>query len=377
VTAPRHPSRLQTPFGNFDLARYPAGAGQTLLPWCAADTLLLEEIHRREIPGSNILVVNDSQGALCVALEPRALWTDSALAVLALRRNEAANSRGETAIVWSTDTPAFTPEVVVLRVPKQLSFLEYQLSQLARCLPTGATVLAAGMDKHLSPNTAQVLERFIGPTQRHPGQRKARLFSATKADLPVPDVIGTAKYFCPELAAELEGLPNVFSRENLDIGTRFLLSQLHCLAPAQTIVDLACGNGILGLVALRRGLAERVVFCDESALAIASAQGNAKRIFPQQQRQFLFHHGDGLLAYRGEPVELILCNPPFHQEHTVNELAGQHLLLQCGRHLQPGGRLCLVANNNLNYLPTLRRVCHRVERLASNARFNIFLAHKT
>ncbi|MCB1703405.1 MAG: class I SAM-dependent methyltransferase [Halioglobus sp.] len=369
--------RFESPYGDLDLARYPARAGETLLAWCSADQLALEEIHRRGTPGGSITVANDAFGALCVALQPRALWTDSALSVHALRRNEEANNRPATAVVWSTAAPPGDVETVVIRIPKQLAYLEYQLAEIARCVAPGTVVLAAGMDKHLSRHTAQILERYIGPTQRHPGQRKARLFTATRDDRcgtasPQPK----ASYHCPQLNARLSALPNVFSRDRLDIGTRFLLAQLAGVAAAETVVDLACGNGVLGLVAAKQGLAERLVFCDESAMAIASARENARQVLSTMAPALEFHHGDGLADYAGPAPQLILCNPPFHQEHTVNDFAGRRLLDQCARELAPGGRLLLVANRHLDYLSLLRQRFSTVEKCASNAKFTVFMALK-
>ena len=191
-----------------------------------------------------------------------------------------------------------------------------------------------------------------------------------------PAVNATSVYFCDALESELRALPNVFSREKLDIGSRFLLQHLADLAPAETLVDLACGNGVLGLAAIKEGKANKVAFCDESSMAIASAWLNAKQVFPGQVNDFTFHQGDGLLDYSGDKAQLILCNPPFHLGHTVDEFAGKHLLGQCQHHLSAGGRLCLVANRHLDYLPTLKRDFQRVEKIAQNNKFIIWLAHK-
>ena len=373
VTATAH---YDTPYGAFQLDCYPSRSDERLIAWCSADTLLLAETYRRRTPGAGILVVNDTYGALCIALAPQALWTDSALTVLALRQNECMNKRMQTRIVWSTEEPPLTPELVVLRIPKQRPLFEYQLSQLARLLPQHTTVLAAGMDKHLSPHTADILERYIGPTQRHRGQRKARIFSAIRDERCAKAYSGTATYHCEALNAELCGLANVFSREKLDMGTRFLLEKLPRSLQAETLIDLACGNGVLGLVALRRGIAAKITFCDESAMALSSARLNAGQLFPQQANNISFHQGDGLLAYRETPAQLILCNPPFHLQHTVDDFAGRHMLSQCSQHLQPGGQLYLVANRHLDYLPSLRHTFERVEKFASNAKFNILLAQK-
>ena len=366
-----------TPFGDFHLQRHAARKEEPLQAWCAADLLLLEESHRLGIPGSDALVLNDEHGALCVALQPAALWTDSALAALALRHNLAANRRDRVMVVWSTQVPALRPRLAVLRIPKQLPYFEYQLAALARLLAPGGTVLAAGMDKHLSPAVADLLEHYIGPTERQPGQRKARLFSARLERRPgVPDAPSPASYYCDEVAGELQSLPNVFSRDKLDGGSRLLLAQLSRLAPAATLLDLACGNGVLGLAAFRAGLAPAVVFTDESAMAVASARANGARLFGSDQNAFVFHQGDGVADYSGTPADLVLCNPPFHLNHAMDEYAGRRLLQQCVRHLPPGGRLCLVANQHLDYLATLRRHFRRVEKLARDRRFIVWLAQR-
>ena len=367
-------STFNTSFGTFDLLRYPPRPREPLRAWCAADELLLEEVQGLGVPSNQVLVANDEQGALCTALQPRALWTDSAMAALALAANLRRNQRNKVEVVWSTGPPPGDAILAVLRVPKQLPYFEYQLAHLAGALPAGATLLAAGMDKHLSPRTAGLLEHYIGPTERHPGRRKARLFSATLLDSPRPPPPPDTRYYCDELGAELIALPNVFSREGLDIGSRFLLAHLDRLAPSGTVLDLACGNGVLGLAALQRGLAAQLVCCDESAMASASTRANLQRLFPERSADILVRQGDGLLAYRGPAPQLILCNPPFHINHAVDEFAGRRLLSQCAEVLAPGGELLLVANRHLDYGPTLRRAFGTVKQLARNSKFILWHA---
>ena len=149
----------QTPFGAFRLRRYPARRNESLLAWCAADLLLLEEINRLGIPGNQTLVVNDEHGALTVALQPQALWTDSALTALATQRNLALNQRADIPVLWSIDNPRHVPALLALRVPKQLPYFEYQLHVLATRAPAGPRVGAGGMDKHLAARGAGVRVR--------------------------------------------------------------------------------------------------------------------------------------------------------------------------------------------------------------------------
>ena len=367
-------SRYQTPYGSFNLSRYPARPREQLQAWCAADTLLLHEAYRRGTASEQTLVVNDSHGALCTALQPRALWTDSTTARMALRQNERSNGRCETPVIPSTETPVPGIDLVVLRVPKALPYFEYQLAGLSQSLQAGAAVLAAGMDKHLSPRTAELLESYIGPTQRHRGRNKARMFTAVRHSQAARQVNDMASYPCDPLGINLQGLPNVFSRDKLDAGSHLLLANLRHLSPAASMLDLACGNGVLGLSACKTGLAEKLVFCDESIMAITSAKINAERAFPGLHKDFTFHLGDGLIGYTGEPVELIICNPPFHLDHVVEEFAGRRLLQHCGEHMLPDGRLCVVANRHLKYPALLRRTFHQVDTISANNKFNVYLA---
>lgn len=365
-----------TPYGAVRLLRYPARRDEPLQAWCSADLLLLEELQRLGVSGERLLVVNDEHGALAVPSGAGDLWTDSALAARAVAQNLDVNGRPAIRVTWSTDAPPMTASAVALRVPKQLPYFEYQLSRLAGGTPVGTTVLAAGMDKHLSPRVASLLEHYIGPTRRQPGQRKARLFSACRderAATPPPD---ETTYHCDAVGGELRALANVFSRDRLDGGSRLLLDTLPLLSPAHTVIDLACGNGVLGLAALRLGLAGELVFADESAMAAASAQANLARLFPGVSADCSFHHGDGLLEYSGAAAGLILCNPPFHLNHAVDEYAGRRLLAQCAAHLAPGGRLCLVANRHLDYAPVLRRNFRHVEKMAADRRFTVWQSRR-
>lgn len=370
-----------TPFGAFQLQRYPARKQELLRAWCGADLLLLETVAAAPLPGS-VLVVNDDFGALCLPLAAAGadctLWTDSALTAQAVAENARANNGPPAAqVVWSIDTPPVGSALALLRIPKQKALLEQQLSQLARLLPAGATLLAAGMDKHLPQGLDDLFSRHIGPCERLPGRHKAHLWRAQRGTQPAAAApTPWSSYFCQPLGAELRALANVFSREGLDLGTRFLLEQLAQLPPVARAVDLACGNGVIGLVALQRGLARELWFCDESAQAIASARLNLERVLPEHVSTAHFHHGDGLRDWAGPAPDLILCNPPFHLQHTVDDYAGRRLLSQAATVLAPGGQLCLVANRHLDYRRTLARGFRQQRVLAQNRKFRIYLASR-
>ncbi len=373
-------SLFSTPFGEFQLKRYPSQPRETLQAYCSADALLLEALASNDqiAPCEPLLVINDEHGALSIPAHAGGfgvtLWTDSALSRLAVRGNAYSCGQEEPALVWSTRSPPAAKRVL-MRVPKQLPYFEHQLATLSSRLAPGTVVEIAGMDKHLSPRTGDLIERYLGTTTRHRGQRKARRFTVIAGDasppLPITTQVRGYRVEVPPLT--LTSLSNVFSGDRLDGGSQLLLSTLTQTEPAQEVVDLACGNGVLGLAAIAAGITSSVTFCDESAMAIESARLNCDQLAARGDASVQFHHGDGLLELTTRP-DLILCNPPFHLHHVVDEFAGQRLLRQCAKALKPGGRLLLVANRHLKYTPLLRRYFARVERLVEDKRFIVWQA---
>lgn len=374
---------LETPFGTFRL-HAASGSGSNLRAWNAADRLLLAAVAESARETDSLLCVNDSHGALSLPLATSFTWTDSAIALQAIRNNANANGVPVPHFIKSTEPPAPVNtdiSTVVLRAPKQLAYFEFQLNQLARHLPNGTVVYAAGMDKHLSPHTANLLEKHIGATERHRGKHKARLFTSVLERAGCDALDPERYFFCEPLDAALCNLPNGFSQEKLDSGAALLIKALSALEPADTVIDLACGNGVLGLFAARQG-ARSIIFCDESAHAIEAATRNCARLLlgdsnagtPGAAASVRFHWGDGLREYTGAKVQRILVNPPFHAGHTVDEAVGKRLLAQCSKYLEPGGDLLLVANRHLNYRPTLKKRFSHITPVAQDNKFVVLRA---
>ncbi|MCX2981342.1 class I SAM-dependent methyltransferase [Halieaceae bacterium IMCC14734] len=369
---------LQTPFGSFQLQRYPRPPAAQLQAWNGADMLLLEALAARGVfEAKQIITVNDEHGALSIPLAGSAIWTDSRLSQIAIAQNAALNDVTLGHFIDAENELDARYSAVLLRIPKQLSLLRWQLQWLREHLPAGTPVLCAGMDKHLPRGCAEVLEQYLGPTERHRGSRKARLFS-TLIDSTLSAVEPFfLSYSIDQLEQPLDTAVNVFSRQQLDIGSRFLLEQARSWPNARTVVDLGCGNGLLGLVAMTASQTppDDVIFIDESRLALQSAQRNTERLQNASTRCH-FLHSDGLLDYPQQlpAPDLVLCNPPFHQGHLVDDWIGRRLLSQCASALTSGGELWLVANRHLRYVDSLTREFASVEQVARNNKFIIYRA---
>jgi len=371
---------MRVPQGRFALRRRPRRRRESLRAWDSADEYLLREVAEQAPPDGDarVLVVNDSFGALAVALAPWApqAWSDSFLGQQATRDNLQANSIDPAAVTLlnSLQQPAGPVGLVLIRVPRTLALLEDQLTRLRPLLTANTRVLVAGMVKGLPRSVWTLLEKLLGPTDTTPALRKARLIRVTPdLSLSVPPNPYPVQYPLEGTDWLISSHANVFSRDRLDIGTRFFLQHLPSMPPARDIIDLGCGNGVLGLVAAARHPGATVHFVDESFMAVASARANVEGVFGEAGAA-AFHVGDGLEGFSPASADLVLCNPPFHQQRVVGDHIARHMFRQARDVLRPDGQLWVIGNRHLGYHVALKRLFGSVELVASNARFVILRA---
>lgn len=361
----------------YQLQRFPLRKKDQLRAWNSADSLLIESAleHKAE----RVLILNDEHGAISLALHRRhcIFWTDSYLSWQACEHNFELNKIKQLPDrFWSTEMPPDKFSLAVLRLPKQLAMLEHQLTELSALLAPGATLLSAGMDKHTPPQVGQMLDELIGETQRLPGVKKAHLFCSRKTKIVSRQSPHPSSYFCEPLGENLINHANLFSRDQLDIGARFMLESFSHLPSCETLFDLACGNGVLGIAAAQQLQVKNLKLFDESHMAVSCALANSETILNSKNIDIEAVHGDGLKAYQGIAPDLIICNPPFHHNFVVDEYIGQRLITDAAKLLQTGGKLWLVANRHLPYYRQLRSLFKSVREVSSNKKFMVLEACK-
>ncbi|PIE36721.1 MAG: 50S rRNA methyltransferase [Gammaproteobacteria bacterium] len=379
---------LRTGFGEFQLDRLPATPDGALRAWNAADELLLEQLQTQGLPRADerVLVVNDEFGALACALHAYKVqsWSDSLLAHLATAHNFRRNQLDEQALpalVRSTAQPEGRIDIALLKVPKTLALLQQQLQQLKPLLHADSVVIAAAMTKHLPGAAIQCFEDTIGRTHTSLAKKKARLIFSQVEPRAVA-AVPAARFEVPDLQLSLTAQANVFSKDKLDIGARFMLAQFARLPEASRVIDLGCGNGVLGIVAQRQLPHAELHFVDESYMAVASAQDNYQAAFPQRssdqrapgQPQAQFWNSNGLQQVAVDDVDLILCNPPFHQQHSTGDQIAWQMLKQGRRALCRGGQFWLVGNRHLGYHTKMKKLFGNCTTIAAERKFVVLSA---
>lgn len=376
--------RMTTPWGEYELARFPEDPRDRLRAWDAADTYLLRHLAESGTPLTGpVVIVGDRWGALTTALSARrpTQITDSHLAREATRSNLARAGADESAVrlLTTQDPPPGRIDVLLVRVPKSLALLEDQLHRLAPGVHEGTVVIGTGMVKEIHTSTLHLFERILGPTRTSLAEKKARLIFCT----PLQGIARKANpwphsYRLPDDVGPVSGRTvvnhaGVFCADRLDIGTRFFLAHLPRSRGAERVVDLGCGNGVLGTAMALANPEAEVLFADESYQAVASAEATYRA---NADGRAEFRVADGLEGVPSGSADLVLNNPPFHSHQATTDTTAWRMFSHARRALRPGGELWVIGNRHLGYHLKLRRLFGNSELVAGDAKFVILRAVK-
>jgi len=242
-------------------------------------------------------------------------------------------------------------------------------------------MVPAGMAKLIHNSTLALFEKYMGATKTSLAKKKARLiFSQVDDAIGIADSPYPQSYLLENTGYTIVNHANVFSREKLDIGTRFFLQHLPQAEKYKTIIDLACGNGVVGLLAADMNPAADMIFVDESFMAVESAKENfMKNIINSASNKVnspRFIVCDCLSEIERNCADLILNNPPFPQNNALGDEVAWQMFKQSRDVLKQGGELWVIGNRHLGYHIKLKKLFKHCETIASNKKFVILKAVK-
>lgn len=364
----------------YTLERFPLDQkNRSLQAWDSGDEYLVNYVQEHYPHANSILILNDSFGALACALNTLTVHSvnDSYIAHQATRYNLQANELS-TESLTQLDSLAALPnqvDLVILKVPRNLGYLQHQLAAISAALPSDIDVIAAGKTKDIHNSTIKAFSQYIGETSTSLAVKKSRLVISKTSGLnkvapyPVNWPLEGSEF-------EIQNHANVFSRDSLDIGARFFFNYLPQTSKTRSIIDLGCGNGVVGLMTLNRCPNAHITFVDESYMAVESAKLNVTHNLPEQLAQCEFVQNDCLTDFKPNSTDIVLCNPPFHQAQAVTDHIAWQMFKQAKQTLKQGGELRIIGNRHLDYHEKLKRMFGNCKLLGSNKKFVVLSATK-
>lgn len=381
---------LILPINEIKLERFPTTKDVSLKASNAADEYLLEWISENNLQSNaTILIINDQFGALTCCLNNFSpyCWTDSFLSKTAIQINLKNNQIKPTPISIDQceqcipDNTKF--DWIIIRIPKHNSLLEFQLKTIRQHIHSETKIISAGMTKDIHKSNLNLFESLIGLTKTSLAKKKARLIIPTLTHLikkgelveylPDEEILNQClrTYKSPQQGLKIIGLPGVFSRDSLDIGSRVLLQAMPITKANQKLIDLGCGTGVLGTYAAKQNSELEVTFTDESWLAIESA----KKTFQENIKgSACFKVTNVLDGLENNHYDHILCNPPFHQQNVQTLAIANKMFKDSALKLNTAGELRVVANRHLKYRDGLSRYFSKVDIISKDPKFVVWLA---
>lgn len=352
------------------LRRWPDVESAELQAHDAADGLILDEALAEHGPLGDVVVIGDAYGALSLgALETGAtsvrVHQDAITGERALDANaDRVGMRGfahhglDASLVESAS-------LVLVRLPRELDALDEIAGLVARHASSDVRLIAGGRVKHMTRAQNAVLARHFAEVRASLARRKARVLHAST---PTPQLADWPRAERHEgLGLEVIAHGAAFAGTRVDRGTRMLLDVLSDAPPADRVLDLGCGTGLLATAFALAHPAAQVVATDRSLAAVASARAttSANGAAVDVRRE------DGAHGIADDSTDLVLLNPPFHAGAAVHTGIARHLFAEAARVLRPGGELWCVWNSHLRYRAALERTVGPTRQVARDATFTI------
>lgn len=269
-------------------------------------------------------------------------------------------------------------DFAVSLMPKGRDFARSLMWSAAQALqPHGALYIAgpsSGGMRSLHKDASELFENTTVETYRQ-GHRAIRA-SRPVAEYPWgtdPTQIQVMPVTVQQQRLTVATLPGVFSWHKLDAGTAFLLENIDLVAltNGKRVVDMGCGNGVIGAVAGKT--ANHVTLVDENLLAIKCAQetirlngiANADIIASDVYQHLEAHRFDA-----------ILTNPPFHEKFQVDQNVAHRIIRGASKHLKSDGYLIWVANAFLKYETFAEDYFEQIDVIANNDRYKVVQARQ-
>ncbi|WDE04453.1 methyltransferase [Thalassomonas viridans] len=361
---------------NLHLDRYPlAQVNRSLQAWDAADEYLVNHVSQHQLikPETKVLIFNDLFGALTVNFTENQVYTvnDSFLSICGIRHNLEQNHLSDDNITQLTSLDPLPDDidVVLYKIPKSKSLLSEQLLKIKQKYSGKLTFIAGDRAKEIHTSTLKQFEKYLGTTKTSLAVKKARLVfceldNPAKYNSPFPTV-----WPLENTSFSLSNHANVYAREKLDLGARYFIQHLPGIAAGKRVIDLGCGNGVIGLTVLAAQPQAKVEFVDESYMAVASARENIENNLPGAAENCLFHVNDCLTGFEPGSADVILCNPPFHQQTATTDHIAWQMFNDSFRVLKKGGELRIIGNRQLGYHVKLQRIFGNHKLIATNEKF--------
>ena len=341
----------------------------------AVFSLLLSELNRLPEESRALWVVDENitpqQIQQCTASHVAALTNRYTVA----QQLKASGFAVELSDFDFSQWPSNYFDTIVYRVSKEKPVVHHIINAADDALKPGGKLVLCGYKNEGTKTYIEKAEKLLGEKKAFErGKNSAMLavLSCLKLDNRKLD----DKNYRETIPLDTQGLkivskPGVYGWNKIDKGSEFLVEQLpavlNSMPTPNHIADLGCGYGYLSLMASQLVKA-RFYASDNNVAAVNLCREN----FAGNGVVGEFFLDDAGISI-SVPIDLVLCNPPFHQGFDTDNDLNQHFLRSAKRLLSAGGSALFVVNSFIAVEKKSKGIFSSADVVANNGSFKVCL----
>ena len=267
------------------------------------------------------------------------------------------------------------------RISKEKAIVHHIINSAARYLKEGGKLFISGFKNEGIKTYVKKASEYLGECLDSERAGKSSLLAVIEYQASKPVLSLDDKHYSelrlinPGDKVTFMSKPGVFGWNKIDQGSSFLVHNLPRFLQHKTplpcrIADLGCGYGYLSIMAAQLLNAEFIAV-DNNVAAVNACQEN----FKQQgiRGSVVLSDCAGNIS---QLVDVVLCNPPFHQGFSIESDLALKFLLACKRLLVPGGLALFVVNSFIDLERKAATLFSDVSVLEKNKQFKLVLLKK-
>ena len=311
--------------------------------------------------GASVLAVDDGPDAIGPALELRGHAVTRWWRMATLQH-------GATA--WPPDGPF---GAAIVRLSKDKKAFEMAVHAALSVLDSGSPIVIYGGNDEGIKSVPKRLSALLPDLQTVEAKRHCRVLEAVRpADL--PSLLGTLSEWArtetldfPDAPETHTVYPGVFAKGGLDAGTAALLAAIPDPPAGASVLDFACGAGVIAGALQRRVPDLKLQLMDADAVAAEAARRNLPDTLVRVGASW-----SSLPAY--QRYDRIVSNPPIHDGKERDYSVLQRLIDGAPGRLVDEGELWLVLQGQVPVSEDLWLRFDEVEEVWSDTRFKVWRA---
>jgi len=265
-------------------------------------------------------------------------------------------------------------DLAIISFPKSKAEFTYILAMIAPHLSKKAKLLFVGENKSGVKSVAKLSTDYLSYCEKIDSARHCSLFlgefNGNSTAFNIDNWYKEYPLDVDGINLTIAALPGVFSQNELDIGTKLLLSNLPEKMSGK-ILDFGCGAGVISAFIGKKFSSSTLELLDVNALALTSAK---KTLAINGLNGHVFA-SDSLSRVKNS-FQHVVSNPPFHQGLKTHYASTESFLSGIKKHLNNNGDITIVANNFLRYQPIMAEHIGKTVTLANKKGFCVYKSYR-